>query len=121
MPLRCQSPTGPVFAFLHDAVSWNALRDANAKQRHLTMPCCQAAVSLKRSPLGTQFFAHVRAKGCDTKPESREHLLAKERIAQAAVSAHWGGMDRSPRQHNSMRLGSGRSLHAISTARESGV
>jgi Competence protein CoiA-like family len=89
MPLRCQSPTGPVFAFLQDAISWNALRDANAKQRHLTMPCCQAAVSLKRSPLGTQFFAHVRAKGCDTKPESREHLLAKERIAQAAVSAHW--------------------------------
>jgi hypothetical protein len=89
MPLRCQSSTGPVFAFLQDATSWNALRVANAKQRHLIMPCCQAAVSLKRSRLGTQFFAHVRAEGCDVKPESREHLLAKERIALAAVSAQW--------------------------------
>lgn len=89
MPLRCQSPNGPVLAFLQDAISWNALRDANAKRRHLTMPCCQSAVALKRSRLGTQFFAHVRGEGCDAKPESREHLLAKERIALAAVNAHW--------------------------------
>lgn len=89
MPLRCQSPTGPVFYFLQDTVSWSALRNANAKQHHLTMPCCQVAVSLNRSPLGTQFFAHTRAEGCGTKPKSQEHLLAKERIAEAAVIAHW--------------------------------
>jgi Competence protein CoiA-like family len=79
-----------VLAFLQDVASWKALRDTNAQQRHLTMPCCRAAVTLKTSRLGTQFFAHVRGVGgCDAKPESREHLLAKEGIARAAVSAHW--------------------------------
>lgn len=89
MPLRCQSPTGPVFAFAQDGISWNALADANRQQRHLTMPCCQAAVVLKKSSLGTRFFAHVRAGRCEAEPESREHLLAKEKIAHAAVSAGW--------------------------------
>jgi hypothetical protein len=35
-------------------------------------------------------------RGCNAKPESREHLLAKARIALAAVSAHWEAVKLAP-------------------------
>jgi competence protein CoiA-like protein len=89
MPLRCQSPDGPVYAFLLDDVAWEALVQANRAAHHLTMPCCQASVVLKSSSLGTRFFAHKSAGQCTTQPESREHLLAKDIIARAAVLAGW--------------------------------
>jgi len=89
MPLHCQSPDGPVFAFLHDENSWHALKEANRIRRHLRMPCCQVPVVLKRSSLGTLFFAHQRSGACNTEPESREHLLAKEITARAALSVGW--------------------------------
>jgi len=53
------------------------------------MPCCQSQVILKKSSLGTQFFAHKRVGSCNIQPESREHLFAKDTIARAAVSAGW--------------------------------
>jgi Competence protein CoiA-like family len=59
------------------------------------MPCCQAAVVLKKSSLGTQFFAHQRTGACSTQPESREHLLAKDVIARAAIAAGWNAVTES--------------------------
>jgi len=56
------------------------------------MPCCQATAVLKRSSLGTQFFAHQRKAACSTGPESREHLLAKDAVARAAISAGWNAV-----------------------------
>lgn len=84
MPLTCQSPEGLEYAYRHDAESWARLRSKNATQRHLYMPCCQAAVVLKRSSHGTLFFAHARRNGCTTAPESAIHLLVKDLIARTA-------------------------------------
>lgn len=92
MPLRCKSPDGPVFAYLQDAESWQALTASNRKSRHLSMPCCLALVVLKKSSLGTQFFAHKSTGGCASAPESLEHLLAKELIARAAIAAGWNAI-----------------------------
>jgi len=89
MPLRCQSSQGTLFAFLHDADAWKALGEDNRKAWHLAMPCCQSQVILKKSSLGTQFFAHKRVGSCNIQPESREHLFAKDTIARAAMSAGW--------------------------------
>lgn len=84
MPLMCQSSAGPEYAHRHDEDSWALLRSTNATQRHLYMPCCHAAVVLKRSTHGTLFFAHARRDGCSTGPESTIHLLVKDLIARTA-------------------------------------
>ena len=95
MPLRCQSPEGPEFAFLKDEPSWQALKEANRTRRHLRMPCCHGPVVLKRSSLGTFFFAHHRTGACESAPESREHLLAKEITARAALAVGWNAATES--------------------------
>jgi hypothetical protein len=89
MPLKCSSPTGDEYAFLHDADSWEVLRNENQARKHLLMPCCRAEVTLKRSHAGTLFFAHKRVGRCTSKPESMQHLLTKDIIARAAVSIGW--------------------------------
>lgn len=90
MPLRCVSDEGAIVAldFATDE-AWQTLRERNAKDKSLRMPCCEAAVILKRSKLGTRFFAHARTTTCDLGPETAEHLLAKEQIAQAVQRAGW--------------------------------
>lgn len=89
MPLSCMSPNGLKYAFRHDAASWEALAAKNRKESHLSTECCGHRVVLKRSPLGTQFFAHQRRSACNFQPESKEHLLAKDTIARAAQSIGW--------------------------------
>lgn len=89
MPLSCMSPDGREYAFCHDAASWESLAARNRKESHLSAECCGHRVVLKRSPLGTQFFAHRRRGACNFQPESREHLLAKDTIARAALSIGW--------------------------------
>ena len=59
MPLRCLDPAGrSIQAFDLTNDQWQALALENRKSRHFKMPCCPSLVTLKRSPLGTQFFAH---------------------------------------------------------------
>lgn len=53
------------------------------------MKCCDSRVVLKKSKLGTKFFAHTRRGECASAPESAEHLLAKELIAKAVQSVNW--------------------------------
>ena len=89
MPLSCQSPEGWEFAFRHSDETWSALRNRNSLARHLRMPCCSSTVVLKRSKLGTRFFAHTRCGPCTSGPETPEHLLLKDLTARAATSAGW--------------------------------
>ena len=89
MPLQCLSPAGPEYAFRYTPEGWRGLRAKNAAERHLHLPCCGSGVVLKRSPLGTLFFAHERRGSCTSAPESTEHLILKSLIAQAAEKAGW--------------------------------
>ena len=64
----------------------------NASKRNqvqLIMPCCEARAIPKTSPHGIFFFAHYRRGGCDSAPESQEHLLFKSIVARAAKAAGW--------------------------------
>lgn len=89
MPLSCKSPDGREYAFHHDDASWELLAHRNRSERHLRTECCEHPVVLKTSALGTRFFAHARRRGCNFQPESKEHLLAKETIARAALRIGW--------------------------------
>lgn len=53
------------------------------------MSCCDSRVILKKSTLGTCFFAHARRGPCSSAPESAEHLLAKETIARTLRTTDW--------------------------------
>lgn len=86
MPLSALIDAEPIYAFNFAPTAWTALR---SRAKDLRFPCCDAGVVLKRSPLGTQFFAHARRGNCATAPESAEHLQAKDMIARAAIDAGW--------------------------------
>ncbi len=89
MPLRCISSDGDELSFEHDADSWAALRERNSRDRHLAFPCCDAGVVLKTSSLGTRYFAHKARDGCETAPETQEHLRAKTIIRRVLKEADW--------------------------------
>lgn len=89
MPLRCISGDGDELSFEHDSASWAALRERNTRDRHLKFTCCDAGVVLKTSSLGTRYFAHKARGGCDTAPETQEHLSAKTIICKALKEAGW--------------------------------
>lgn len=90
MPLRCLDESGhDIHAFQLDAERWAALKTANSQRKHLRMPCCDNAVVLKTSKLGTFFFAHQRRGPCTTKPETEDHLTLKTLVCQALTKAGW--------------------------------
>jgi hypothetical protein len=89
MPLKCLSESGEEFSFRYDETSWEELRRRNESEKHLLMSCCSAGVVLKKSKLGTLFFAHARKSECTTESETAEHLLAKDTIARALVGTGW--------------------------------
>lgn len=86
MPLSALIDAEPIYAFNFTPEAWTDLR---SRAKDLRFPCCDAGVVLKRSPLGTQFFAHARRGNCATAPETAEHLQAKDMIARAAIDAGW--------------------------------
>ncbi|MBK9340609.1 MAG: hypothetical protein IPN04_08360 [Rhodoferax sp.] len=53
------------------------------------MHCCGSRVVLKKSSLGTQFFAHSKKGVCITAPESVEHLFAKSQVATSLIGTDW--------------------------------
>lgn len=90
MPLRCIDREGNQYhSFLMDEYEWTLLSGENKILKHLRMPCCAAPVVLKKSKLGTRFFAHQRKGPCVTKPESPEHLLLKSEVAAALLATGW--------------------------------
>lgn len=88
MPLRASLAEQMVQAFEFDAEAWADLR-CTYRGRDLRTACCGNLAIPKRSPLGTQFFAHVKRGDCTSVPETKEHLLAKSTIAKAALAAGW--------------------------------
>lgn len=89
MPLRSSRNGTSIFAFEFDEEAWRKLVEQNRAERCLSMACCGADAVPKRSSLGTKFFAHKSRGHCSTAPESKEHLLAKDTIARAALGAGW--------------------------------
>jgi len=53
------------------------------------MPCCNAAVVTKQSPLGTRFFAHKTKGNCTSAPETEEHHYLKRAVILAARKNGW--------------------------------
>lgn len=91
MPLKCfnSNMNENIHAFDMTSDQWKALEDLNRSLRHLRMPCCSSQVTLRRSRLGTQFFAH-KAKGtCETAPETEIHLRLKNMAVIAARAHGW--------------------------------
>jgi len=90
MPLRCLDEHGAsLHAFALPPLDWAALTADNRLRRHLRMACCDARISLKRSALGLQFFAHVARGGCLTGDESPDHLALKQLAVDAARRHGW--------------------------------
>jgi len=90
VPLKCLRGEDEVFAFdFENESAWKALREANATERNLRMPCCGAAVVLRTSSLGTRHFAHARRGPCTTAPETSEHLLAKRKVIEGIRRTEW--------------------------------
>lgn len=91
MPLRCLEPESKtsILAFDLSPDAWRALEVENRRRRHLRLPCCSAEVVLRRSRLGTRFFAHKAIGACTTAPETEEHLRLKRMAVEAARAAGW--------------------------------
>ena len=90
MPLRCLDPAGKsVHSFDLSDDEWQALVLENRRVRHLRMPCCNSPLMLKRSRLGTRFFAHMKSGACATGAETEEHLELKRMVVEAARSRGW--------------------------------
>jgi len=89
MPLRCFGPEGKsILAFDLSGEEWLTLERANKTERHLRMPCCSSPVTLKRSQLGTRFFAHKTTGTCASGPEREEHHQLKR---LAVIAARYNG------------------------------
>jgi len=90
MPLKCLRGGEEIYSFnIESDEAWEDLRKANAKAKDLRMPCCDAAVVLRTSKLGTKHFAHSRIGSCTTAPETAEHLLAKMAVVEAIRGTDW--------------------------------
>jgi competence CoiA-like predicted nuclease len=84
MPLRATLNNKPIFAFHYNNDSWEQLRSQS-----VVMACCGTKAVLKRSKLGTLFFAHYRHGECDSPTESPEHIYLKNLVAKRAFDAGW--------------------------------
>jgi Competence protein CoiA-like family len=90
MPLRCLDRAGrSIHSFDLADEEWRSLRLENRRARHLRMPCCSSPVTLKRSRLGTPFFAHKAVGTCATAAETEAHLRLKRMAVEAARANGW--------------------------------
>jgi hypothetical protein len=91
MPLRCFDPTtnSSIQAFDLSPDAWQALERENRRARHLIVPCCSAQVILRRSRLGTQFFAHKAVGECVNALETEAHRRLKQMAVEAARANGW--------------------------------
>ncbi len=97
MPLRCLDPTGQsIQSFDLEEEQWRALAFENRKACSLKMPCCGSQVILKKSHLGTQFFAHKAVGTCPATPETEAHLQLKKAAVDAARANGWEARTEMP-------------------------
>jgi hypothetical protein len=90
MPLRCLDLTGwSIQSFDLTDEQWRSVELENRKSRSLRMPCCGSQVILKRSHLGTQFFAHKAIGSCVTAPETETHFQLKKTVVDTARANGW--------------------------------
>ncbi|WP_392476290.1 competence protein CoiA [Nostoc sp. C110] len=78
MPLRAFIDEQEVLAPLISDGDWEALKLQRNKQ--VCLPCCGADGYLRTSKQSTKHFVHKHKTGCDWKPETWQHLLAKTEI-----------------------------------------
>ena len=84
MPLRAKLEGNDIYSFNFDENSWKEL-----KGMPVQMHCCSARAVLKKSKLGTLFFAHHKKGDCTSEAESAEHLYLKNLISLVAVRNGW--------------------------------
>lgn len=84
MPLRARLYGEDIFSFNYDEKSWLDL-----KKYPVSMHCCESKAILKKSKLGTLFFAHSTKGTCTSRGESPEHLYIKNLISKAAIQLGW--------------------------------
>jgi hypothetical protein len=84
LPLRARLNNEDVFAFNYDEDSW-----AELKKQAVFMQCCDTKAVLKKSKLGTLFFAHHGKGDCASEGESAEHIYFKNLIAKIAIRLGW--------------------------------
>ena len=90
MPLRCMDNEGrDIEAHRYGERAWEELRALARVHQHLVMPCCNAQVILKKSSLGTRFFAHKTKGQCKWGSESAEHLQLKQIALEEARAVGW--------------------------------
>jgi hypothetical protein len=94
MPLRCIDKTagGSIHAFDLSDSAWAELRALNRQSWHLRTGCCGVPVVLKRSKLGTKFFAHKHTPkhlNCGVVKETEDHLRLKRVVVEVARNLGW--------------------------------
>jgi hypothetical protein len=90
MPLRCLDSAGrSIHSFDLTDDQWRNLQLENRRAGHLRMPCCYSPVTLKRSRLGTPFFAHKALGTCTTATETEMHFRLKRMAVEAARANGW--------------------------------
>src|SRR5262249_16505243 len=99
MPLKCRDHENKlIYSFDLSPEAWRSLAQDNRKRGHLSAACCQSPVVLKRSPLGTQFFAHKIGGGCAWAPETVFHLRLKQLAVEVARENGWQAEPEVPGQ-----------------------
>lgn len=88
MPLKAVLDGQSVYAFRYTHTEWISLK-GTYKERQLKAACCGEKVAPRTSASGTQHFYHLKKSNCSYKPESKEHLLVKSKIASAASDEGW--------------------------------
>src|SRR5450759_5050816 len=93
MPLRCIDGSNNLQSFDLSDDEWNLLRK-EYRQHDFRMICCNSKAVPCENWLGTRWFRHKdkineNTQTCNSQPETREHLLAKQIIARAIKFAGW--------------------------------
>lgn len=81
MPLRALINEKEELAPLVSDADWETWKRQPNKK--VTLLCCDTSGHLRTSKLGTKHFVHEHKAGCDWKPETPQHLLAKTEIVRA--------------------------------------
>lgn len=89
MSFKCISGDQELLSIDFDDQEWESLRAQNRQERVLKMTCCGAEVTLRKTRLGTQYFAHAKKGSCLAGMDVAEVMLAREMIAKAARRAGW--------------------------------
>ena len=82
---RDPSANRSALAFDLSPGEWRVLELGNRKTCHLRMVCCDAKVTLRKSP----FFAHQGVGECSAAPETEAHLRLKRIAVEAARMRGW--------------------------------